>query len=138
MVPAPEKILVVHSNEEVIRGIGILLRNQPTLELVATATNLQHGAHWARISQPDVIILDSDMPGMCPTWAVALLREAAPEARYLVLGDPKSTVARKLKNSPVEVEVIGPNDSVQKFLACLKRRPIRPATANSLFPKAAA
>ncbi|MGE0600185.1 MAG: hypothetical protein AB7J35_09025 [Dehalococcoidia bacterium] len=136
--PAPEKVLIVHSNEEVARGLAILLRNEATLEVVASASNLQHGTHWARITQPDVIVLDSGIPGVSPSWAIDLLREAAPAARLVVLGERSQGCVSAFGTTPPDVDVIGAHDSLRKFLACLKRRPFRLAMADALFPRAAA
>ncbi|MGE3077027.1 MAG: hypothetical protein AB7N24_20045 [Dehalococcoidia bacterium] len=136
--PAPEKVLIVHSNDEVSRGLTILLRNEATLRVVASASNLQHGTHWARIAQPDVIVLDSCIPGVSPSWAIDLLREAAPAARFVVFGERCQARKATFGTAPADVDVVGAHDSVRKFLACLKRRPFRPAMADALFPRAAA
>ena len=78
--------ILVAEDMHLIRGALIaLLSDEPDLEVVADVERGDAIVEAARRTQPDVAILDIDLPGMDGLTAAAALHEAVPTCRTLVL-----------------------------------------------------
>jgi len=66
-------------------GIAALLGNQPDMELVAEATNGREAVEIFRKHQPDVTLMDLQMPEMNGIDALSAIRGEFPDARVIVL-----------------------------------------------------
>lgn len=85
MTHAPIRILVVDDHTLFRRGLIALLSAQAELEVVAEAGDAQEAQRRAAQTQPDVILLDNHLPGVKGVDALAGFKEAAPQARVLML-----------------------------------------------------
>jgi len=79
------RILVVDDHSLFRRGLIALLAREPSLQVVGEAADAGQAQRQARQLQPDLILLDVDMPGVRGVDALPALREAAPAARVLML-----------------------------------------------------
>jgi DNA-binding NarL/FixJ family response regulator len=81
------------------KGIAALVNAEPDLKLVAEASNGNEAIDAFRSHQPDVTLMDLQMPGVDGLEAIDAIRGEFPEARIIVLttyrGDMK--VLRALK-----------------------------------------
>ena len=75
---APARILIADDHEVMRLGIRNLLESRPEWEICAEACNGQEAIDKARISHPDVIVLDITMPVMNGLEAANFLRNAQP------------------------------------------------------------
>jgi DNA-binding NarL/FixJ family response regulator len=66
-------------------GIAALVGNQSDMELVAEATNGREAVELFRKHQPDVTLMDLQMPEMNGIDALSAIRGEFPEARIIVL-----------------------------------------------------
>jgi two-component system nitrate/nitrite response regulator NarL len=82
---APIRILVVDDHTLFRRGLIALLAAQPGMEVVGEAGDAGEAQRSALQRQPDVILLDNHLPGVEGVDALPGLREAAPNARVLML-----------------------------------------------------
>ena len=128
--------LVIHRNAEVARGLALLLGSERGISIAASATNMQHGAHWARIKQPDVVILDADLPNMSTEWSLACLKEGAPAAQFVILASGLRPGAQT--TAPAEAQVVKTTDPVEKLVGAVRRSAFRGHPASSLFSRTAA
>ena len=79
------RLLVIDDHTLFRRGLTALLARDPQLLVVGDAGDAGEGQRKARELQPDVILLDNHLPGVTGVDALPALREAAPDARILML-----------------------------------------------------
>jgi DNA-binding NarL/FixJ family response regulator len=93
------RILTVDDHALLRDRIAALIANQTDMELVAEASNGREGIEAFRKHQPDVTLMDLQMPEMGGIDALSAIRGEFPDARIIVLttyaGDPQ--VFRALK-----------------------------------------
>ncbi|MDR3453773.1 MAG: response regulator [Rhodoferax sp.] len=81
----PIRILVVDDHSLFRRGLTALLSREPQFEVIGDAADAGQAQRRAQELQPDVILLDNHLPGVNGVDALPALREAAPQARILML-----------------------------------------------------
>ena len=83
--PPPIRILCVDDHPIVRQGIAGLVGVHADLELVAEAANGREAIQQFRAHQPDVTLMDLQMPEMNGLDAISAIRGEFPEARIIVL-----------------------------------------------------
>ena len=81
----PIKILIVDDHAIVREGMMALMASKPDLCVIGQASNGEQAVRLARELDPDVILMDLQMPVMNGLDAARLIRQANPQARILVL-----------------------------------------------------
>lgn len=79
------KILLVDDHQIVLKGISFFLSMQPDFELVGEAHNGKEAVEKAEGLQPDIILMDLNMPVMDGIEASQLIAQQYPEIKILVL-----------------------------------------------------
>ncbi len=79
------RILVVDDHTLFRRGLTALLSRDPRFKVVGDAADAGQAQRRAAELQPDLILLDNHLPGVSGIDALPALREAAPQARVLML-----------------------------------------------------
>jgi len=79
------RILVVDDHTLFRRGLMALLGRDPLHQVVGDAADAGQALRRARELQPDLILLDNHLGGVNGVDAIPALREAAPQARILML-----------------------------------------------------
>jgi DNA-binding NarL/FixJ family response regulator len=79
------RILAVDDHPLLREGIAALIRNEPDMDLVAEAANGREAIEQFRKVQPDVTLMDVQMPDMSGIDALIAIREEAPKAKIIVL-----------------------------------------------------
>lgn len=88
---AKPRVLVI-DDSAVVRGlVARWVENDPRLELAATCADGEQGVKRAGELQPDLVVLDIEMPRMDGLTALPLILKAAPRARVIMA----STLTRK-------------------------------------------
>jgi two-component system nitrate/nitrite response regulator NarL len=97
--PAPIRILVVDDHTLFRRGLTALLARDPLLSVIGDAADAGQAQRKAQELQPDLILLDNHLPGVNGVDALPALREAAPQARILMLtvSEDESDLAAALR-----------------------------------------
>lgn len=83
--PGPIRILVVDDHTLFRRGLTALLSRDPRHKVVGDAADAGQAQRRARELQPDLILLDNHLGGVNGVDAIPALKEAAPQARILML-----------------------------------------------------
>ena len=83
--PKKIKLLLVDDHPIVLDGIKSHLCAQPDFEVVGDAANGQEALRKAKLTLPDVILMDISMPHMNGLEAMTSLRKQVPNAKILVL-----------------------------------------------------
>jgi two-component system nitrate/nitrite response regulator NarL len=81
----PIRLMVIDDHTLFRRGMVALLASQPSLSVVGEAGDAGEAVRKAAALHPDVILLDNHLPGVTGIQALPGLREAAPQARVLML-----------------------------------------------------
>lgn len=81
----PVRIQIVDDNATLLRSISRNLAVFEEIEIVCTATDGQHAVSQAIIHQPQVVLMDIEMPGIDGIEATALLRAKLPDTKVLML-----------------------------------------------------
>lgn len=81
----PARILLVDDQPLFRRAIATLVAEQPDFEVVGEATNGAEALEKARALQPDVIVMDIEMPVMNGVEAVRQVRDELPQVRVVML-----------------------------------------------------
>jgi two-component system nitrate/nitrite response regulator NarL len=83
--PGPIRVLVVDDHPLFRRGLTALLAQDERLQVVGEAADAGEAQRRAAELQPDVVLLDNHLPGVNGVDALSGLREAAPDAKVLML-----------------------------------------------------
>lgn len=85
MTSAPIRVLIADDHFVVRRGIGALLASLDTFAVVAQASTGVEAVREARLTQPDVVIMDINMPAMNGIESTRQLSRTVPGAAVLIL-----------------------------------------------------
>jgi two-component system nitrate/nitrite response regulator NarL len=94
------RILVVDDHTLFRRGLTALLSRDPRFDVIGDAADAGEAQRRAEELAPDLILLDNHLPGVNGVDALPALREAAPEARVLMLtvSEDEQDLATALRN----------------------------------------
>ena len=84
-MPDPTRILLADDHAILRAGLRLLIEQQPDLHVIGEAGDGREALEQTRALQPDLILLDLNMPGVDGLTALPLLKEAAPDCRVLIL-----------------------------------------------------
>src|SRR6185369_9293491 len=87
--PPQLRILLVDDQGVMRAGLRMLLDNCPTMKVVALASNRTEALEFAASEKPDLILLELELGGESGLVFLPELREAARDARVLVLTGTK-------------------------------------------------
>jgi DNA-binding NarL/FixJ family response regulator len=79
------RVLLADDHEIVRFGVGALLRSQPDVEVVGEAANGHQVLALLEQLQPQIVLLDLDMPGPCGSGLIQEVRHRFPATQVIVL-----------------------------------------------------
>jgi DNA-binding NarL/FixJ family response regulator len=79
------RVMAVDDHPLLLEGISALIGNQTDMELVAEASTGREAIDLFRKHQPDITLMDLQMPGVGGIDAISAIRGEFPEARIIVL-----------------------------------------------------
>lgn len=80
----PIKIAIYEDNERLRQSLGLLIGAAPDMLLCGNYPNCLHIAEEVKYTQPDVVIMDIDMPGISGTKGVRICKETRPETQIIM------------------------------------------------------
>ena len=84
-MPDPIRILIVDDHAVVRKGLALVLRLEPDLEVVGEAENGRMGLEKARQLNPDIALVDLVMPEMDGREMALALRRSLPHIKIMIL-----------------------------------------------------
>jgi DNA-binding NarL/FixJ family response regulator len=81
----PIRIIAVDDHPLIREGIAGLVSSQPDMRMVAEAKDGREAVQQFRAHQPDITLMDLQMPQMSGLDAISAIRGEFPEARIIVL-----------------------------------------------------
>jgi DNA-binding NarL/FixJ family response regulator len=84
-VPDPIRLLIVDDHAVVRKGLAMVLRLEPDIEVIGEAENGRAGLETARILNPDIVLLDLVMPEMDGQEMALALRRSNPTIKIMML-----------------------------------------------------
>jgi DNA-binding NarL/FixJ family response regulator len=84
-MPDPIRILIVDDHAVVRKGLAMVLRLEPDIEIVGEAENGRVGLDAARRIVPDIVLADLVMPEMGGQEMALLLRKSNPAIKIMML-----------------------------------------------------
>ncbi|MBE2269389.1 MAG: response regulator transcription factor [Anaerolinea sp.] len=79
------RVLLADDHALLRSGLRLLIENQPDFTVVGEAGSGKDAVDKARALQPDVILLDLNMPELDGLGALPALKQVAPESKILIL-----------------------------------------------------
>ena len=105
----PLRVIVVDDSAEVLSALGRIIDKQPDMKLLGVASGVDDGVLLARQLQPDVVVLDVNMPEGGGIRAAKELVVVAPGARLIAFSAFDKMLIRRSMTaagvSAVRVEV---------------------------------
>ncbi|MGK7894631.1 MAG: response regulator [Xenococcus sp. (in: cyanobacteria)] len=94
------KVLIVDDQKMIREGLKALIQTEPDLEIVGTASNGEDSIKQVGVLQPDIILMDMEMPGLDGVTATRIICDKSPHIKILVLStfDTQEYVARSLSS----------------------------------------
>ena len=83
--PSPVRIVLADDHAVVRRGLRLLLDDETGFEVVAEAGNVDGARRYVRGHNPQVLVLDLNMPGGSSLEAIPVIRAEAPNTQIVVL-----------------------------------------------------
>jgi DNA-binding NarL/FixJ family response regulator len=80
----PVKIIIFEDNDRLRESLAYLLNNQPGFEVCGDYGNCLDAANLTRVYQPDIVLMDIDMPGENGIRGVAIVKETRPETSVIM------------------------------------------------------
>jgi len=84
-MPDPIRILIVDDHAVVRKGLAMVLRLEPDIEIVGEAENGRMGLEAARSTHPDIVLADLVMPEMDGQEMALALRRSNPTIKIMML-----------------------------------------------------
>jgi DNA-binding NarL/FixJ family response regulator len=120
-VDAPVKVLIADDQTLFRAGLARILARDPRLEVVAQAKDGSEAVKETLALQPDVVLMDLQMPGLNGVEAVKRLHQDAPSVHVLVLSAyaDKSMVTEAIDSGAVGYadKDITPDEMVERILS---------------------
>jgi len=79
------RILIADDHPVVRKGMALMLKHEPDMEVVGEAGNGREAVEMFRKHRPDVTLMDLKMPEMTGVEAITAIRSEYPAARIIVL-----------------------------------------------------
>jgi DNA-binding NarL/FixJ family response regulator len=83
--PKRIRVICVDDHPLVRKGIEAMVRSQPDLDLVAAAASGEEALGLVDLHQPDVVLMDLQLPGLSGLEAIRSLRASHPSTRVIVV-----------------------------------------------------
>ncbi|MDJ0589163.1 MAG: response regulator [Pleurocapsa sp. MO_226.B13] len=94
------KVLIVDDQKMIREGLKALIKTEEDITIVGVAENGEHAVKQVESLQPNVVLMDMEMPGMNGVEATKIICQKFPDVKVLVLStfDTQEYVSRSLSS----------------------------------------
>lgn len=103
-------VMLVDDSSVIRSALTRFISTDPDIEVVASVSNGELGVNSAKLKQPDVIILDIEMPVMDGLTAIPLIREVSPKSKIVMF----SSLTEKGAQETIKAFSLGAVECVAK------------------------
>lgn len=79
------KLLIADDQDILVEGLKLILGMEKDIEICGTASNGKKALEICRINQPNVVLMDIQMPELSGVEATALIKKEFPDIKIIVL-----------------------------------------------------
>lgn len=119
------RVLIVDDHPLVREGVANMLAEERGFEVVAQAADGQEALRQVELHQPDVVLMDYQMPGLSGVQATRLIRQRWPKVRVVGLsGRDDAAIAQQMQEAGAYVTLSKGSDPsllVEAILECAGR-----------------
>ncbi len=103
-------VMLVDDSSVIRSALNHILSHDPIIDIVASVSNGEAGVSSAQRMQPDIIILDIEMPIMDGLTAIPLIKEVSPKSKIIMF----SSLTEKGAESTIKAFSLGAIECVAK------------------------
>ena len=115
------RILLVDDQSNIRRGLRMRLGIESDMEVVGEATTGEAAVETATALQPDVIVMDVEMPGMGGIAATRTVRAAVPACSVVMLSLYDDSATRALARSAGAADFVAKHSMGESLLGAIRR-----------------
>jgi DNA-binding NarL/FixJ family response regulator len=96
--PIPLRTLVVDDSAVLLENLCAYLKAKPLFQIFGTAADGSEAVRTAELHEPDLVLMDLNMPVMDGLQATAILRQRLPNVRIIIMTlDPSAQAKAKAR-----------------------------------------
>jgi DNA-binding NarL/FixJ family response regulator len=116
----PLRVIIVDDSGEVLSALGRIIDKQADLELVGVASGVDDGVMLVRQLQPDVVVLDVNMPEGGGLRAAKEMVVAAPGARLVAFSAFDKMLIRKAMTVAGVSAYVSKSGDIRELLTAIR------------------
>jgi DNA-binding NarL/FixJ family response regulator len=117
---APLRLIIVDDSGEVLSALGRIIDKQPDMELLGVASSVDDGVLLARQVQPDVVVLDVNMPDGGGLRAAKELVVVVPGARLIAFSAFDKMLIRRAMTVAGVSAYVSKSGDIRELLAAIR------------------
>lgn len=115
------KICIIDDHQLVVEGLVSMLEKQNNIEIIATANNGKEAIKKIEILNPDLILMDLDMPEMNGFQTTEYLKKNIPNLKIIILSmHQEKVLVEKLIRMGIDAYLIKNSDK-RDFIECIEK-----------------
>lgn len=116
----PLRVIIVDDSGEVLSALGRIIDKQVDMELVGVASSVDDGVMFVRSLQPDVVVLDVNMPDGGGLRAAKEMVVAAPGARLVAFSAFDKMLIRKAMTVAGVSAYVSESGDIRELLTAIR------------------
>jgi DNA-binding NarL/FixJ family response regulator len=117
---APLRVIIIDDSGEVLSALGRIIDKQPDMELLGVASSVDDGVLLARRVQPDVVVLDVNMPDGGGLRAAKELVVVVPGARLIAFSAFDKMLIRRAMTVAGVSAYVSKSGDIRELLAAIR------------------
>jgi DNA-binding NarL/FixJ family response regulator len=120
MPSMPRRVIIVDDNREVLSTVGRIIDKQVDMELIGVASGVDEGVALVRWWQPDVVVLDVNMPDGGGPRAAQERGVVAPGARLIAFSAFDTTLIRRAMTAAGVSAYVSKSGDIRELLDAIR------------------
>lgn|ERR1035441_737840 len=120
MPSMPLRVIIVDDNREVLSAVRRIIDKQVDMELIGVASGVDEGVALVRWWQPDVVVLDVNMPDGGGLRAANEMVVVAPAARLIAFSAFDTTLIRRAMTAAGVSAYVSKSGDIRELLDAIR------------------